>query len=78
MKAGAAVKAFRQLTLNADGEVIETTAATQAGAVTLAMINLIISWQKGIIGRSYGAPGGMRSPAAVANNGTVVVRLGSD
>jgi hypothetical protein len=78
MKANAVVRAFKQLSLSADGDVQQSARAAYTGSVTLAMINGIINWQKGIIGRSYGGPGEVVNPQSVAANGTVVVRLGHD
>ena len=54
-----------------DGEVAQSTLSATADISTIRTFV-----HEGVIGRSYGNPGEMVNPSAVAANGLVVVRLG--
>lgn len=82
MKAGGVVQPFKKLKLNSDSEVVESTITAVPNTVTLstaqtALLALSNYIQK-TLGTSYGNPGEMVKPGDVADNGTVVVRLGLD
>ena len=69
MRTGGNIDPFGIVTTDADSNIIKITGIGSTVVTAIAFI-------KGVLGRSYGAPGEMVNPGRVAGTSIAVVRLG--